>query len=67
MPAAGFRKYTFTGPRPWENTDATPFSEIGGCSRGDLRLAAEVALARDLVPAEVVERALAVLNAVARA
>lgn len=68
MPAAGWIKRTFTGPRPWENTDAEPFSDVADCTRGELRLAAEVALAElsgGQVPTFAHERAVATLEAVA--
>ena len=69
MPAAGYIKRTFTGPRPWENPDAAPFSEFPDCSRGEMRLAAEVALA-ELVGRHVStcahERAVGILQVMAR-
>lgn len=70
MPATGYIKRTYTGPRPWEITDAAPFSEIADCSRGELRLTAEVALAElrgCITPTFAHERAVAVLSVLARA
>lgn len=65
MPAAGFRKCTYGGPRPWENTDVASHSDVEGCSRGELRLVAEALLAQDLVPVEVIERAKHILKVMA--
>jgi hypothetical protein len=59
---------TYTGPRPWEQPTAAPFSEVADCTRGELRLAAEVALAElhaIHVPTFAHERAVATLKAVA--
>jgi hypothetical protein len=60
---------TYTGPRKWENPEVAPFSEVADCSRGDIRLAAEVALAelRGMhVPSFANERALETLRTLAR-
>lgn len=70
MPAAGYHKRTYTGPRPWEITDASPFSEIADIRRGQLRLAAEVALAElrgDALPGQAVMRAVEILEIMAAA
>jgi len=56
------------GPRPWEITDAVPFSDVADVSRGELRLAAEVAVSElraELVPTWVHERAFDTLNRIA--
>lgn len=69
MPKAGWIKRTFTGPRPWENTDASPFSEIPDIKRGEVRLAAEVAIAQlkgELVPTFASVRADTILMELAR-
>ena len=69
MPAAGCTKRTYTGPRSWEIPDAAPFSEIIDCRRGELRLAAEVAIAEltaNHVPTFAHERAFEILKQVAR-
>jgi hypothetical protein len=68
MPAAGWTKRTYTGPRPWEIIEAQPFGEVADRSRGQLRLAAEVAVAElrgQAVPTWVHERAFETLNLMA--
>jgi hypothetical protein len=68
MPAAGFRKHTYTGPRPWETTDAVPFRDVAQCSRGEQRLAAEIALAElrgCITPTFAHERAVQILSVLA--
>lgn len=65
MPATGFHKHTYTGPRPWEITDAVPFREVADCSRGEIRLTAEVALAYftgQMIPTFAHERAVQILK-----
>jgi hypothetical protein len=61
---------TFTGPRPWETIEETPYSELPEISRGELRLAAEVARAQlrgEHVPTFAHERAVTILEVMARA
>lgn len=41
-----FRRKTYTGRRPWENTDAQPCEIVSDVTRGDIRLAAEVTLTK---------------------
>jgi hypothetical protein len=67
-PSPGWCKRTFTGPRPWENPNAAPFSEIPDCSRGEMRLAAEVALAElrgNAIPGAAFQRAVGILTVMA--
>lgn len=67
-PAVGYSKRTFTGPRLWETVEATPFNEVPDCSRGEIRLTAEVALAYfngQLLPTFALDRAVQILKVLA--
>lgn len=69
MPAHGYVKRTYNGPHSWENNEAAPFSDVPDMSRGELRLAAEVALAElcaIAVPTWARERAVNALATIAR-
>lgn len=68
MPAAGYFKRTYTGPRPWENPECAAFSDVPDVSRGEIRFAAEVMLAKvnhQTITADAHDRAVNILRIMA--